>query len=310
MVRVILKTYYFNAKGLFKFMDMKQLKYFVQVCEDKSFTLASQSLFITQQALSKTIKNLENELGIQLFHRTPKGIELTDAGNFLLEKAKYLLEELESITNEVKDKFNLQKGTISLCVAPGVLRSLSPNILIDFCDTYADIKVIKHEYSDLICERHVKRGVFNIGCSLMPSNLTNIDFIPIKSEKLYLIVNTKNPLSRKKEIHIKDLANENFIVFDKNFELRHLVVSKCKEAGFIPKIIFESSEVDLLNNLVYLNKGIFICVEHVVNEINEKNTCFIPFSDKSFKWKIGFILRKDKQVSPILKTFINYILEY
>lgn len=310
MVRVILKTYYFNAKGLFKSMDMKQLKYFVQVCEDKSFTLASQSLFITQQALSKTIKNLENELGIQLFHRTPKGIELTDAGNFLLEKAKYLLEELESITNEVKDKFNLQKGTISLCVAPGVLRSLSPNILIDFCDAYADIKVIKHEYSDLICERHVKRGVFNIGCSLMPSNLTNIDFIPIKSEKLYLIVNTKNPLSRKKEIHIKDLANENFIVFDKNFELRHLVVSKCKEAGFIPKIIFESSEVDLLNNLVYLNKGIFICVEHVVNEINEKNTCFIPFSDKSFKWKIGFILRKDKQVSPILKTFINYILEY
>ncbi|OOP73866.1 LysR family transcriptional regulator [Clostridium beijerinckii] len=290
-------------------MDIKQLKYFVQVSKDKSFTLAAKSLFITQQALSKTIKNLEDELGVQLFYRTSRGVNLTEAGDCLLEKSKHLLNELESITNEIKDKFNLQKGTISLCVAPGVLRSLSPNIIIDFCDTYADIRIKKYEYNDLICENYIKKGIFDIGCSILPSNLDDIDFIPIKSEELYLIVNAKNPLSQKKKITFKDLANENFVAFDNNFELRHLLVSKCKEAGFTPNIIFESSDVALLNKLVHLNKGIFICVEHVIKDINEKDICFIPFSDKCFKWNIGFILKKGNQVSPILKTFMNYVLE-
>jgi hypothetical protein len=73
-----------------------------------------------------------------------------------------------------------------------------------FCDTYTDIRIKKYEYTDLLCEDYIKKGVFDIGCSILPSNLNDIDFIPIKSEKLYLIVNTKNPLSQKKKIIFKD----------------------------------------------------------------------------------------------------------
>lgn len=289
-------------------MDIKQLMYFVQICDNRSFSQASTSLFITQQALSTAIKHLESELGTQLFIRTSKGIQLTESGNYLLEKSRYILNEYEAVTCELKNKFKHNIGTINLCAVPGALRSLSPNILFDFMENHPNILINRFEYPDLICESKVKKGLIDIGWSLLPSDLTELDFTPIKTEKLGLIINKKNPLSKKSSINIEDLVNENFIVFDRTFNQYHFLLSKCREAGFKPNIVFESADVDLLLKLVSLNKGIFMCVKHVTDEVIDKNTCIIPFEDDSFKWEIGFILKKNKQIDPVINTFMDYVL--
>lgn len=289
-------------------MDLKQMRYFTQACNDSNFSVAAKHLFVTQQALSNVIKNIESEFDTRLFIRNSRGVELTDAGKFLYERTDKFLEHYDTLACELNDKFKLARGTISFCVAPGVLRSLSPNILIDFEEKYPKIKIIKSEFPDLMVEYQVSKEKVGIGCSIRPFDLSGLDFMPIKYENLFLIVNKNNSLSKRKKVSIKELAGENFIMFDKNFQLRHLLARYCQNEGFIPKVIFESAEVDVLTKLVYLNKGIFICVRHVADEIKNKNVCAVPLSDKTLKWEIGFLHKKNVRLSPELKTFTNYVL--
>jgi DNA-binding transcriptional LysR family regulator len=289
-------------------MNLKQMEYFTQACKDINFSIAAKHLFITQQALSNTIRNMENELGAKLFERSSRGVELTETGKFLYEKTSYLMGEYAKVVAEIDERFKINQGTISFSVSPGVLRSVSPNILIDFEENFPHIKVKIFEYPDIINENHVKKGDVDIGCSIKPFDMTELDFIHIKSEDLFLIVNNENPLSKKDKVTINDLVNEKLITSGKNFQSHHFLTECCKEAGFTPNIIFESAEIEVLIKLVHLNKGIFMSVKHVADDVKDNNVSIIPVADSSLKWEIGFILKKNAKLSQPLKTFVNYIL--
>lgn len=101
-------------------MDIRQLQYFMEVARLQSFTKAAESLYITQPSISKTIRNIEEELGVTLFDRSGKKVVLTDAGRIIYEQAQPIVKSFQSLSSELGDLKNLKKGHIRLGLPPMV----------------------------------------------------------------------------------------------------------------------------------------------------------------------------------------------
>ncbi|MBL4931941.1 LysR family transcriptional regulator [Clostridium paridis] len=293
-------------------MEIKQIKYFIQVCKDRSVSKAAENLHISQQGLSKIIKNLENEFEVELFERTSKGVILTEFGSLLLEKSEKIIEEFDLMLDFLNDKANLQKRTISLGL-PNILYSdLFSLIICEFNERHPDVNLEIVELGSYACERYMEKDLLDISFAVKPINASKLGFIPVATSDVMLLVNKNHYLANRKEVELKELADEQFIMLTTDYKSRHLIIESCIREGFNPNIIFTTSQLDRIIGLVAHNKGIAILPE--LNSINAaKNNdkiSVISFKDKPFKIEVGFITNKFKKINIITKKFINYTLGY
>lgn len=291
-------------------MNSKELISFLQICKEKSITKAAKALFITPQGLSKIVKNLEAELNVPLFYRNPKGIVLTEYGKILEERAKPIIEYLDGIQSEFNHVLDRDKGKVSLASAYGILSSLSPDCIFEFRKLRPNIELNYSEYPDNYVDSLVLKGEVDLGLSVEPIDEQQFDKVSLCRHKLYLLVNKKNPLSQKSIVTFADLVNEQFILESKEFKLQYSVVKKCKEAGFAPNIIFETSGLSLCHKLVKQNKGISVSVDYAVQDIKYENVVAIPFKDSHFFWDVCIITKKLQQDSANVAALIKYLVEW
>lgn len=289
-------------------MDIKQLKYFLQVCKYKSFSKAAKEIYITQQGLSKAISNLEEELRYPLFHNTPKGIRITKYGEYLQKQSEHIVQEFDLILEDLNKMANINEGTLTVCFSFGVLDALSPDIISGFQETYPNVKLIVKTYPDSICEEVVMNENADIALSIAPVNEKSFNSTVIKTQYPCIIVNEKNPLSKKTAVDFKDLKNEKLIILNEKFHFYHNFISKCKESGFEPNIVFATSEVITVHKLSHLNKGIGVSVDFIGKDISYPNVHLVPFKDRSFVWEICLITKKERFLSNLVKIFKDYLL--
>ena len=113
-------------------MEFKHIEYFLKTCEYTSMSKAAEALYISQQALSRCIAGMEQELGCQLFQRTVKGISLTKEGMYLLNKFSPLVTQYHHVLDEVTEHFESQPVKLQFCCAPLIFRCIDPELLFDF----------------------------------------------------------------------------------------------------------------------------------------------------------------------------------
>lgn len=291
-------------------MDVKQLKYFLQVCKHKSFSKAAKEIYITQQGLSKAISNLEEELQYPLFYNTANGIRITKYGEYLQKQSEHIVQEFDLILEGLNQMANVNEGTLTVCFSFGVLNALSPDIISGFRQAYPSIELIVKTYPDSICEEVVMNENVDLALSIGPVNEKKFNSTTIKTQYPCILANEKNPLWKKTTVDFKDLKNEKFIILNEKFHFHHNFLSKCKESGFQPDIVFTTSEVITIHRLSHLNEGLGVSVDFMASDINYSNVCSIPFKDRSFVWKICLITKRDRFVSHLVKLFENYIINY
>jgi DNA-binding transcriptional LysR family regulator len=289
-------------------LEWKQLCYFITVADSGSFSTAAEKLFITQPAISKAVRKLEEEFSCRLLQRSPTGVTLTEQGQFLYDQFVPVLKDYENMSERLREYYKVCRGALTLYMGQGVFRSLDPNLLLDFSKDYSEIKMYRYETIDDECYRAVLENKCDLGIAVKPNELSEFDYIPVKKEPLYLFVNDSNPLSKRKSIRIEELKNERFVAFDSRFSFRDALVKECRRCGFEPDIILSSGEVEMLVKLVAENHGIFICVEHVAKSVNFENVKVIPITETGLEWEIGFISRKNETISYESRLFIDFLL--
>lgn len=290
-------------------MDTKDLKSFLQVCEDGSITQAAKSLYITPQGLSKIIINLEHELKIPLFYRTAKGLTLTEHGELLKKRARHIISELEEIENYHKNYDNIS-GQINLASAYGVIAAFSPKFLFEFKDKFVNIDLEWWEYSDYKAETAIWNGIADCGLIKGPIDTDKFESTVIASYEPVVLMHENHILSKKSQINVSDLRDENIIIESKEFKIYHNFQSSCKKAGFIPNIVFETTELSLAHKLCQQGLGLAITVDFAVDDMPMDNYIAIPFDDNGPKWEVCFVTKKHNSKKPMVKIFENYIIEY
>ncbi|PJI08549.1 MULTISPECIES: LysR family transcriptional regulator [Clostridium] len=289
-------------------MNLQQLQYFKKVSETKNFSAAADELSVTQPALSKAISKLENELGVTLFERNGRTIELSRFGKSFLRHASSALLEIETGINELKIMINKDKDIISIASTYCIGTYFLPFIISNFLSSYPEAKfqfsnesasqILKHIRDKKIC-----LGFYDEVKAI--SNYPEIESVPIKKENYVLIVPKNHTLSNKTEVSLKDLKNESFIVYcDKDSNNKKL--SYAEFINYTPKISIEPNEASMLGGLVAAGAGITIVPNSPL--INTNTVSIIKIKEDIGYKTIYMGWLKSLKLSPTTKKFKDYIL--
>ena len=294
-------------------MTIEDLENFRTVCEERSITKAARLLYITPQGLSKSIKNLESEWHTQLLNRTTQGITLTETGEYLYQHLPEFLDSYYNIYTNVQKIQQTQNREIDLLSAYGILRLVSPECITDFRTKHPEITLRYREYPDKQVERLFREKEGNVAFTIGPSepdDFTEFHAIKLESFPIKLLVNRSHSLSQKQYVEITDLKNEPLYLESSDFYIHHLIVEKCKLAGFTPNIIFETSGFSLCHKMVRKNKGISVVVDFVFDDMGDDSMTLIPFCDGNYEWTTYMLTRKEKDISPDILLFQKHVVKW
>jgi DNA-binding transcriptional LysR family regulator len=288
-------------------MDIRQLSYFIEVAKQKSFTRASKVLHLSQPSLSKMVKSLEDELEVTLIDRSARQIELTDAGEIVFTHGQRIVESLGELSSLLYDTMHLKKGNVKIGLPPLIGVLFFPGIIKGFRDLYPEITIQLVEHGSHKVTQSVEEGTLDFGVVVLPVDEEKFTVVPFVYEKLMLFVHESHPLAAKREVAMKDLQPESFILFSEDFTLHGRIIQACRNAGFEPKIAYESSQWDFIGEMVSQELGISIFPESIAKKVNPNHIKAIPIADSPISWELGVILKKEKYVSYAAREFISYI---
>ena len=291
-------------------MDIHDLKIFLTIAQEGSVSKASKILYMTPQGTSKVLKNLETEMGCQLFIRDKSGMKLTESGERFRE---YALKDVDDYYQVKKDILHIeqrQKKVVDLLSAYGILRLLTPDCLVAFREKYPDIEFHYREYPDLPVEQLFAGNEGNVAFSIGDFDEHLYQVVPLETFPIRLLVNEKHPLAQKESVTIEDLQREPMFIESSQFHIYHLIVEKCEEAGFEPDIIFQTSGFSLCHKMVKANKGISVAVDFIYDDMREDGMKLIPFSDGRYEWKACMITRRDEEENEGVQCFRKHVQEW
>lgn len=287
-------------------VDIRHLNYFIEVAKHKSFTKASKAMHLSQSTLSKVVKDLEEELNVELIDRSNKNIELTEAGEIVFAEGKAIIESLNDLSVNLYDLMNLKKGKIKIGIPPIIGFLFFPKIIKGFNDLYPDITLKISEDDSKKVKQEVKEGKLYLGVVILPVDEKDFDVVPLVDEELALFVHHSHPLANSQQIEMSELEHEDFILFKQKL-INDLILQECARAGFQPKIAYEISEWGFISEMISENLGISICPKPIAKKFDQELIKAVSIVNPKFPWKLGLISKKQKHPSPAVREFIQYV---
>lgn len=287
-------------------MNLKSISYFIKIAEMKSFTDAAKELYISQSALSKSIKNLECELETTLIDRASKKFKLTSDGQLLFANGKIILDNINEQILMLNDIVNIKKGVINIGV-PSVISTIDfTKIIQKFKDRYPAIKFNIIESGANVIENKVDTGELDIGVVILPLANNNLNIIKLFTSEIVILVNKSHKLSAYSEVSFDIIKNEKCFLVNEEYMLYNRILNKCLEYKFKPNIVCTSSQWDFLVEMVSLNQGISLLPKSILSKFNASDIKLLKIKD-GFLFDVGVITKKNKYLSKATNLFIEFI---
>lgn len=231
-------------------MLARHIRYFQAVAEHLSFTRAAAALHVSQPALSQLVKQLEEELGTQLFDRTGRTTRLTDTGTAYLQYVRRASQELRDATRAIHDVNDLSRGSLRFAVTPTFTTYLVGPLVEAFHSRYPNITLTVREISQESIEELLLAGELDVGIAFGEVNCPDIDTLPLLDETLALVVNTGHPLAKKESVDVQTLNTASLVLLSKAFATREQIDSYCRKHGIHPKVMMEANALGAVTEIV------------------------------------------------------------
>lgn len=241
-------------------MDLRHLKYFIAVAEEQNIGRAAARLHISQPPLTRQIQQLEEELGVQLFVRTPKGVEITQAGALLLEEARNIRSLVEQATERTQRAGQGKLGRLDVAIFGSAILDAIPKLLLSFRNSHPGVKVVLHTMTKAEQLEALRQRRITVGFNRMLAPEPDIGTELVTTEKLLLAVNESDPLADCQEIPFSELAHHPLVVFPTGARPNFIdkVMALCNECKFTPNI---SQEVgDAVTGVALVASGFGVCL--------------------------------------------------
>ena len=277
-------------------IDFELYRIFYVVANYSNITKASEELNISQPAISKSIKNLEEQLGGQLFVRTKRGVVLTEEGKEFYNYIKQAIEFINNAENKFTDLINLETGCIKIGISTTLTREFLLPYLEKFHSLYPKIRIqiITYLTSDLISK--LKNGLLDIVILNLNGNSFGNDIDIIKCKKITdcFVVNNKYKDLIDKEISLKDLNNYPLILQAKGANTREFLDNIARENGIILKPNIELASYSLVVEFAKIGLGIGYAIKEYTKEALENKELYeLKIKEKIPSRYIGIALSKN-----------------
>ena len=290
-------------------MEWQQIIGFYHVAKLGSFTKAANITFRTQSAISQQVKNLEEELGCQLFERIGKHkLRLTSAGNRFFKFSETILERHAFLIEELNEMKGYQKGRLRMAAPFTTLFHLFPLALRHYIKQFPNIELTIFDRSQQDILGLIKNGDIDFG--LVLESIVPKDLAALRWKKVRTVVLTPvgHPLAKAKRVTLKQIGKYPLILPPVNLKYRSSLEEKFKKLGIDYHIVMESSNVELSSLYVEMGLGIsFATVVKDLPELKKRKLAFLPM-DHLFKPDyIAVVMRKDKTLISYKDAFVKIL---
>lgn len=285
-------------------MEIQQLYYYMELCKQKNFTEAGYACNMTQGALSKQIRKLENELGITLIRRNTRKFELSKEGEIFLSYAKKMTGTYEEMLKNVQKNQEIKIGCMPVLAPYHFAR-----LVADFRKEYPDIKLVIDERIASDIQENSDRYDFLILRENMMEDQKKFRFSPLYDDKLCAVLYEKHPLYGRDRLQLKELKDDVFIFPERGSGSYEVFYKSCEKAGFEPKIAFEFPQANTIMSFISEGVGITITFSTVYREAKCAGVKMIPLEDELHS-VISLFYRKNKPLDYAKKQFLNYVREH
>ncbi|WP_394210105.1 LysR family transcriptional regulator [Enterovibrio calviensis] len=287
-------------------MNLRQLRYFVSVAEQKNFTRAARKLNIAQPALSIAIKKLETNIGLNLFDRNERQVHLTQEGQTLLPHAYRILRMVEDANTEMAELRGLQKGEVRVGV-PGMLGSyFFPSILMGFKSKYPDLKLSVVEAGTQSIRQMLLDGELDIGVIHSQDVPAALDTTHLISSQMVAVTSVDHPLAEQTSMSFQAFFDEELVMFKKGYFHREFIDRICASHKITPNLSFETNLLAMILNIVRHGFAITALLELVTQ--HEPGLIAIPF-EEPVTLDISMAWRKHGYLSLADRAFIDFVQE-
>lgn len=285
-------------------MEIQQLYYYMELCKQKNFTEAGYACNMTQGALSKQIRKLENELGITLIRRNTRKFELSKEGEIFLSYAKKMTGTYEEMLKNVQKNQEIKIGCMPVLAPYHFAR-----LVADFRKEYPDIKLVIDERIASEIQENSDRYDFLILRENMMEDQKKFRFSPLYDDKLCAVLYEKHPLYGRDRLQLKELKDDVFIFPERGSGSYEVFYKSCEKAGFEPKIAFEFPQANTIMSFVSEGVGVTITFSTVYREAKCAGVKMILLEDELHS-VISLFYRKNKPLDYAKKQFLNYVREH
>ncbi|KEO56190.1 LysR family transcriptional regulator [Thioclava pacifica] len=288
-------------------MNLRQLRYFIAVAEELHFGRAAERLHVSQPPITRQIQALEEQLGAQLFNRTPRGVELTQAGALFLDEARNIVGLLDQAADRVHRASEGGLGRLDIAIFGTAILSFIPRIILEFKRRYPDVKVVMHALNKTAQIEALQNRSIDLGFNRMLTPVPGLAIEELASEPLFAVVPDPGPFAERSSMHLSELSHEPMLLFPASRAQGFVekVTGLCHEAGFAPNVAQVVGDGFTAMALVAAGFGVCLVPGSITSVSMEGVKC-IPLEgmDKSARVDISCIYR-ETDPSPILANFLE-----
>ena len=291
-------------------MHLETLKVFCDVVETKSFSIAASQNYVTQSAVSQQIRMLEEKYGKQLLERTRGNVQLTPAGEILYQVSKEIVQRYQDLESRLQDVAKVVAGTVRVATVHSIgLYELSTQ-LKRFLKAYPQVQLqLGYSRSSKIYEDALKGGI-DLDIVAYPNRRPGITTIPLREDRLVLVVPPTHAFAKHRTISTNRLAGEALVGFDRDIPTRRETDRVLRKHGIDPRYVTELDNVEVMKRVVEIGLGIAILPEQAVRpEVKGGTLVSVQLSDEVFPRQLGIIHRTGKHFSPAAAKFIECLRE-
>jgi LysR family transcriptional regulator, nitrogen assimilation regulatory protein len=297
-------------------VDLKQLRYFVQIVDCGSLSKAAEILRISQPSLSLQVKNLEDELGVELFSRHARGVTTTELGRLFCEHARSILKDVERAKDVIASQAASPTGKVSLGLPTSACRGVSAHLTRTVAERYPNVSLHIIEAMTGTLDEWVQTGRLDVALLYDHKAFEHVAWTEMMIEDLMLVVAADHPLADATQLSFAEAARLPLVLPGTLHVLRTVINQMAARANVVPNVVIDSDSLTAIAQLVRM--GYVTVMPHfaMADEIARKEMAAIPLVDPTPSWRLSVVvsrrtinMRASEAVAEALATVIKSMVQ-
>lgn len=289
-------------------MDIHQMQYVLAVAEYRNFTLAAESCYISQSSLSQQISNLEKELGIRLFNRTTRAIQITEAGEAFVRMASDILRDIDLLGQTMSTYSGCLRGTINIGAITALERINFSDLIADFYSRYPNLTLNIYQGKSISLLESLEKRAIDVAFVALPSSreYPHIKFELMGTDEYALLVSENHPLASRETVDLAELKDDRFIMHHPDQTISSLCLQACSEAGFTPHVTCRIGASTIALSLIRAGLGVGFLPSEELEYYHLRGIRRLNLS-KSYEKKIVMATLAKGTPSQLVSLFIQFV---
>jgi len=287
-------------------IDSRQLRAFAALARTGSFTLAAKELFLSQSAVSHSMKALETDVGCRLFDRVGKKVLLTQAGESLLHHTEKILQEMAAARVGLEQLGKWGVGRLRIGASPTACQYILPAVLREFKESFPKCRIAIEPGDTLQAIESVRNNRIDLAVTLEPRNEDQFEFHPLFTDELTFLVGAMHPWAREGHVVRSEIPKQSYVLYNKNSYTFRMVRDYFNQEDMVLNTVIELGSMEAIKELVKLGLGVGILALWIAQkELQEKSLIALPLGRRKMKRNWGVIHWRGRRLSLAEETFLG-----